>query len=93
MKDESVFVKDEVSNLMEKAFFLNGKAENIMPTINGKNIIHKEEFGSSIIIGLYDSLTNEEKAELKNKNVEISNIPLQKLFIYLTENSQLKEAI
>ena len=93
LKDENVFIKDEVSNLMEKAYFINGKAENILPFIKGKNIIHKEEFGSSLIVGLFDDLNQEEKLLLKDKNVEISSIPLQKLFVFLTENTQVKEAI
>lgn len=93
LKDEKVFLKDEVTNLMEKAYFLNGKAENINSIIKNKNIIHKEEFGSSVIFGLFDDLSTEEKSQLKDKNVEISNIPLQKLFVYLTESPQSKEVI
>ena len=93
LKDEQVFVKDEVTKLMEKAYFLNGKADNIESIIKGKNIIHREEFGSSVIVGLFDEITNEEKLLLKNNNVEINNIPLQKLFVYLTESPQSKEVI
>ena len=93
LKDEKVFIKDEVSNLMEKAYFLNGKAENILPIIKNRNIIHKEEFGSSLIVGLFDNLSQEEKILLREHNVEINSIPLQKLFVYLTENTQTKEAI
>lgn len=93
LKDEKIYIKDEVSNLMEKGYFLNGKAENILPIINGKNIIHKEEFGSSVIIGLFDELASEEKSLLKDKGVEISNVPLQKLFVYLTESNNAKEVL
>jgi ABC-2 type transport system ATP-binding protein len=93
LKDQNVFIKDEVTNLMEKAYFLNGKAENIDSIIKGKNVIHKEEFGSSVIVGLFDELTNQEKTLLRDKNIEISNIPLQKLFVFLTEYNQSKEVI
>lgn len=93
LKDEKIYIKDEVSNVMEKGYFLNGKAENILPIINGKNIIHKEEFGSSVIIGLFDELASEEKSLLKDKGVEISNVPLQKLFVYLTESNTAKEVL
>lgn len=90
LKDERVYIKDEVSNLMEKAYILNGKAENMTTIIKGKNIIHKEEFGASLIVGLFDDLTNEEKLKLKESNIEINSMPLQKLFVYLTENSYIK---
>lgn len=90
LKDERVYIKDEVSNLMEKAYILNGKSENMTTIIKGKNIIHKEEFGTSLIVGLFDDLTNEEKLKLKENNIEINSMPLQKLFVYLTENSYIK---
>lgn len=91
LKDEKVYIKDEVSNLLGKAYFLNGKVENIMPVVKDKNIIHKEEFGSTIIVGIFDALNDEEKKTLKKNNVDISLIQLQKLFIYLTDSSYEKE--
>ncbi|SDY80550.1 ABC-2 type transport system ATP-binding protein [Proteiniborus ethanoligenes] len=93
LKDESVYIKDEVNNLIEKAYFLNGKEENIAPIIEGKRVIHKEEFGTSVIVGLFHRLTGEEKQRLKDNNIDISPMPLQKLFVYLTENSHVKEAL
>lgn len=93
LKDERVYIKDEVDNLIGKAYFLNGKSENIIPIIKDKNIIHKEEFGSNTIVGIFDDLTNEDKVMLKENNVELSSIPLQKLFVYLTEDSVAREVI
>lgn len=88
LKDEGVFIKDEVAKLMEKAYFLNGNADYIKTFARNKNVIHKEEFGSSLIVGLFDDLTDQEKITLRTNNIEISSIPLQKLFVYLTENLQ-----
>lgn len=86
LKDEKVYIQDEVSNLLDKSYFLNGKAEYILPMMKDKEIIFKEEFGPSVIVGIFGDLTTEEKIKLKENNVEINPIPLQKLFIYLTEN-------
>ncbi|HBD63762.1 MAG TPA: ABC transporter ATP-binding protein [Clostridiales bacterium] len=91
LKEEKVYLKGEVSNIVEKGYFLNGNYENILSVIKGKNIIHKEEFGASAVVGLFDLLDGEEKALLKSRNVEISPMPLQKLFVYLTENNSKKE--
>jgi len=90
LKDEKVYIKDEVPNITEKAYFLNGKWENIQPVVSEKNIIHKEGFGSSVIVGVFEKLTLKEKELLKSNNVEISNIPLQKLFVYLTEKNNME---
>lgn len=85
LKDQEVYVHDDVTNLMEKSYYLNGRLEHILPIIEDKQIINKENFGSSSIIALFDELSENMKKELKDNNVEISNIPLQKLFVYLTE--------
>ncbi len=93
LKNEEVYIKDEVSNLLEKSYFLNGKWEYMMPIIKDKHVIFKEEFGPSVIIGVFGDLTIDEKNRLKENNVAISPIPLQKLFIYLTESESVKEVI
>lgn len=93
LKEEKVFIKDEVSRLMEKAYYLNGKEDVILSIIDKRKIIHKDKFGGTAIIALFDELSSESKNKLKENKVEISSIPLQKLFIYLTENYFEKEAI
>ena len=92
LKDEKVYIKEEVENLLEKAYYLNGRLEKIEPSIREKRIITREEFGTNTIIGIFDNLSKEEKISLKENGVDISKIPLQKLFVYLTENSKQEEA-
>lgn len=93
LNDEKVFLKDQVVNILEKGHFLNGKPESINSIVKNKKVIHREQFGSTEIVGIYDELTKEERQILRENNVDISSIPLQKLFVYLTENTQLKEVI
>lgn len=91
LKDKGHYLKDEVTNLMEKAYFLNGRLGNMESSIKNKNIIHKEEFGTSNIIGIFDSLSREEKRNLKAGGIDISPIPLQRLFVFLTEKEDVRE--
>lgn len=90
LKNQKVYLKEEVERLMGKAYFLSGKLEKIEPIIKGKNIISKEEFGTITIVGVFDCLNKEEKDNLKEKGIEISAIPLQKLFVLLTEKESVK---
>lgn len=85
INEERIGLKDNVNSLTEKAYFLSGREEIIDPLIKDKRIIHSEEFGSTKIVGIYGKLKDEEIKEIKENNIEISNIPLQKLFIYLTD--------
>ena len=90
LKDEKVYLKEEVSKLMEKAYFLNGRLDKLESIIKEKNIIHKEEFGTTTIIGIFDDLSKSEKDILKENGIDISGIPLQKLFVLLTEMENWK---
>lgn len=91
LKDKFHYIKEEVADLMGKAYFLSGKLEKIEPIIKDKKIIHKEEFGTTTIVGIFDYLSKEEKIRLKDNGVEISGIPLQRLFVLLTEIESIKE--
>lgn len=91
LKDEKVYLKEEVEKLLEKAYFLNGRSEKIEAFIKGKKIISREEFGTNTILGIFDKLSKEEKKGLKESGVDISRIPLQKLFVYLTEKQNQEE--
>lgn len=86
LNEEKITLKSEVDKLKEKSYFLSGREDLINSIIKDKNVIHREEFGATKIVGIYGDLTEEDLSYIKNNNIEISNIPLQKLFIYLTEN-------
>lgn len=86
LSNERISLKSEVDKLKEKAHFLSGREDSINPIIINKRVIHREEFGSTKIVGIYGSLTQEEIKYIKDNNIELSSIPLQKLFIYLTES-------
>lgn len=86
-----VALSEEVNKLLEKAHFLNGKEESIMSIIKDKKVLHKEVFGASSIIGVLGNFHKEELELLKDSNIEISPMPLQKLFIYLTEENNILE--
>lgn len=86
INNETIVLKDEVSSLIQRSYFLTGREDLIDSITKGKKIIHREEFGPTNIVGIYGTLADEEIKYAKDNNIEISNIPLQKLFIYLTEN-------
>lgn len=80
-----LLIQEELAELLEKAHFLSGKEDIIKPIIEGKRVIHREFFGATAIIGVLGGFSREELITLRSNNVEISPVPLQKLFIYLTE--------
>ena len=91
LKDESNYMKEEVTTLMDKAYFLSGRLEHMESLIKNKNIINKEEFGTTTILSVFDDFSKEEKDRLKENGIDISGIPLQKLFVLLTQNDNTRE--
>lgn len=88
LKDKKIFIKDEVENLVDKAYFVNGKRESVDRFIENKRLIHREAFGSNIILGIFDDLSADEKSAMRENNLEVGKIPLQKLFVYLTDDKE-----
>lgn len=88
LKDKEVFLKDEVENILDKSYFVNGKGETVDKFIGNKNIVHREEFGPNLILGIFDNFTQKEKLSLTDNNIEVSKMPLQKLFVYLTDDKE-----
>lgn len=91
LNNKKVALQEDVDSLKNKSYFLSGRADNIDQIVSDKKVIHSEGFGSTKIVGIFGQLKDEEINELKMQNIEISNIPLQKLFIYLTENISKEE--
>lgn len=61
--------------------------------LKSKTILSQENFGPNTIIAIFDSLNQKEKQVLRNRNIDISPIPLQKLFVLLTEKTNTKEVL
>lgn len=93
LKNGTVYIKDEVSTLLEKAYFLSGMLNSMKDVIENKSVITRESFGTSTIVGIFDDLSEEEKLDLKKNNIDINSMPLQKLFVSLTKDIDSKEVI
>ena len=87
-----VIIKESISELMEKARLMVGNRENIL-SILGSNIriIHEDKIGGASIIAIFDTLSEEQYEKLKENHIEVSQLPLQKLFVYLTAEKEGEE--
>lgn len=85
-----IILNENIEELMEKAHYISGNESEILKIIENKNILYKESFGSTSIVMIFDELNEDEKRKLRESNIEISRVPLQKLFIHFT-NTNSKE--
>lgn len=84
LEQGSVKLMDETDNIKEKAFFISGPQGEVENKVKGKQVIYRDTLGKKTVVGIYDPLTPEELSFMEAAGLEISPMPLQKLFIYLT---------
>jgi ABC-type multidrug transport system, ATPase component len=72
--------------LRENARYVTGKADAVDAAVEGLRVIHTEIVANMKICAVYGGLTQERLRRLTQSGLEISSVPVQKLFIYLTQN-------
>ena len=90
IKDGKVLGDKEVESLLGEAYLVSGAANKVEKYIEGKKCINIESiagFKAATIIG---KLTDENKIQIRNLELETSKVELQKLFIHLTGEEEVK---
>lgn len=86
IKEGSLVEQLPVDELKEMAQYVSGKAASVDEAIAGLKVIHSETVGATKICAIFDKLDDEKLKKLSSYNLDITPIPVQKLFIYLTNN-------
>jgi ABC-2 type transport system ATP-binding protein len=96
--DEAIMIKDgrlidqsSVESLKEKAHYVSGRSDIVDGAASGLNVIYTEVVANVKICAVYQDIDEDKLKSLRQLGLDISPIPVQKLFIYLTGHS--KEAI
>ncbi|MNI94567.1 hypothetical protein D3C73_1526900 [compost metagenome] len=71
---------------MKLAYYLQGSSSILERLIPDERVLHHERLGSSSLIVWCGQLDDE--MSLRQQGVEISPVPLQKLFVYLTRKNK-----
>lgn len=85
LNDGEVLLKENVEELLEKSYSVQGLKDDIMNILENKNIVNIEEFGNSIIVSILDELSISEKEAIGKVGGQIEQLNIQKLFVYLTD--------
>lgn len=78
---------EDTEDLRSRAVTLSGRREDLTPWLAGREVLHQEVFGNTMVATLYNSLTPEDRRALEQANIDLSGVPLQKLFIYLSKKA------
>lgn len=84
IKENKILIDQSVESLLKTTYCISGLSENIDKFIEGKQCIGIETMASFKAATILDQMTDVDKVQAKNLNLELTKVGLQKLFIHLT---------
>ncbi|WP_055105839.1 ATP-binding cassette domain-containing protein [Paenibacillus ihumii] len=86
MQQGTIAAHCETDELAGQARYLQGSTEQLAPFLGDARILHQESLGSVTRLAWLGSIDHE--TYFREQGIEITPIPLQKLFVYLTRQEQ-----
>lgn len=88
MNKGKLILQEEAERVRNRGYYLSGKKDLVLQFASGKEIVNEQHLGGQSQIAIFGDLMTEEKAKASGMGIEVSTIPLQKLFVYLTEKEK-----
>ena len=85
LRDGKVILHEDAENLRAKGYYLSGNRAAVTELAQNLRTLHTQTLGGTSQVAVYGELSPTLETAAAKENVEISAIPLQKLFVYLTE--------
>lgn len=90
IKDGVLVCDSSVEELKASARYVSGKAEAVDAAVAGMKVLHSEMVGNVKICVVFGEAPEEGLRDIPASGVNVSAVPVQKLFIYLTESREEK---
>jgi len=81
----SILLQEETETLSSKGVTIIGNKEMVDNFVHSKQIINKEQLGSTLSVTIYGEISDEEIETALRQGLEIQPVSLQDLFVHLTE--------
>lgn len=82
-----VILDEEVEEIRNRAFYVSGKNTVVEEYLKNKKVVFSEEIGSLKKAAVVHRDILKDKSRIEGLGMELAPVPLQKLFIYITESS------
>ena len=84
IKEGRLLLQQKIEELQQYAVYLNGRKEVVEPLLKQKELYEQKSLGRSLIAVVKNDLTSADRDYIRENDIDISSVPLQELFIYLT---------
>ncbi|MNC79636.1 hypothetical protein D3C75_1321680 [compost metagenome] len=71
-----------------ESHLIKGSKEAVAAFTQGKRVIYRENYGSSVLAAVYGQLSGAERELAGHQGITIDGLPLQKFFAYLIEGGE-----
>lgn len=85
LRDQEVYLKEEVASLLSRGFSLRGRSELLDGLKLKQTLLDTQSFGASQIRSYYGVLSQEERQRIDELGLDLERLSLQNLFVHLTE--------
>lgn len=86
-----VLVADEADALRARGVRVSGEVERVDAFVGDARVLRRETLGRSAVVALYGDLGADARARAAEKEIEMHPLPLQDLFVHLTDRSPAAE--
>ncbi|WP_054706053.1 ABC transporter ATP-binding protein [Bacillus sp. JCM 19041] len=84
----SLIINDSYESIVSKGATITGSIPVVDEFVSGLKIVNEQTLGPTKSVAVYGRISKEKQEEALQKGLELGSIPLQDLFIYLTEEEE-----
>lgn len=83
-----LFINDSYESMVTKGVAITGSAAVVDEFASELKIINEQTLGPTKAVAVYGELSDQKQEEALQKGLELGSVPLQDIFIYLTEEEE-----
>lgn len=92
--DEAVIIRDgrlieqtPTETMRENSHYVTGRPEDVESDVSGLHVVHRDTVAGVRIAAIYGALDEGQTQAIAAAGLQLSPVPIQKMFIYLTEHA------
>lgn len=86
MRSGKVVINGDLDTIKSRLFYISGDKDSVRDVEIYKNLIFKESFGDTIVLGVYDDITSSLRDSYRGRGLVTSEMPFERAYFYFTND-------